>query len=77
MTEQTAIKRGTVVTVVDAFGERTVRRALAGRAEEGYDFPVILVCTDEEWDAVERGGSYPTGVPWPAEDVQAADEVNA
>jgi hypothetical protein len=60
---------GDQVEVVDAEGERLPRRALGG-VVDGADFPVVWVCREEEWQAAQREGREPDGVPWPAEDVR-------
>jgi hypothetical protein len=62
------IRAGDHVEVVNARGERTERVALTG-VIRGRDFPVIRVCTVEEYDAAQREGRDPDGVPWPVEDV--------
>lgn len=54
---------------------RTIqRRALSG-VVDGLDFPVVWLCTDEEWEAAQRDGRDPNVVPWPAEDVQLVQEA--
>ena len=65
------IKRGDSVTVRTAFGDRLERVALS-TVEMGRDFPVVWVCTQEEWDARDEAG--PEGLPWPADDVDRAGE---
>lgn len=67
---------GDHVEVVDAEGERLPRRALGG-VVDGEDFPVIWVCREEEWEAAQREGRQPDGVPWPAEDVRLRESVEA
>lgn len=65
------IKRGDRVTVRTAFGDQLERVALSA-IEMGRDFPVVWVCSSEEWDARE-GADQPVGLPWPADDVRRAD----
>lgn len=49
-------------------------RALSG-VMMGEDFPVVWACTEEAWGRAKAEGGAPEGVPWPAEDVQAAGEA--
>ena len=70
------IQRGSRVLVRTAFDELVERRALSG-VEAGVDFPVVWVCTEEEWAVVERGETSAEGDPWPAEDVSLAEGVPA
>ena len=65
------IKRGDRVTVRTAFGDRLERVALSA-IEMGRDFPVVWVCSPEEWEAREQPDP-PIGLPWPAEDVELVD----
>jgi hypothetical protein len=62
------IVAGDHVEVVNARGERTERVALTG-VIRGRDFPVIRVCMLDEYEAAQREGREPIGVPWPVEDV--------
>jgi hypothetical protein len=70
------IQRGSRVVVRTAFDTRVERRALSG-VEPGVDFPVVWVCTEEEWAAANQGDSPPEGDPWPAEDVALVEEAAA
>lgn len=47
------------------------RRAVTG-VVDGMHFPVVWVCTDEEWAQARREDREPDGLPWPADDVSAA-----
>jgi hypothetical protein len=67
---------GQPIEVRDAFGNWLPRRALSD-IEEGYDFPVVWACRVEEWAEAEAEGRSPDGSPWPAEDVRAAQLVDA
>lgn len=67
------IKRGDLVTVRTAFGDQLERVALTS-IEMGRDFPVVWVCSPEEWPARDIEGQRPEGLPWPAEDVRLVDE---
>ena len=71
-----AIERGTPVTVRDALGEK-LRRIALSPPKRGEDFPIVLVCRPEEWEAARAEGREPEGVPWPREDVWAVDGVPA
>ncbi len=60
-----------------AAGDRVIARSWAGEFERcaitgvvaGYDFPVVWICTADEWDAAKAEQRDPVGLPWPAEDV--------
>ncbi len=43
-------------------------RAL-GRPIQGRDFPVVWVCTDNEWERANAAGDDPDGLPWPLDAV--------
>ncbi len=62
------IKRGDAVTVRTAFGDLLERVALTG-VEMGRDFPVVWVCSRDEWGASKGGSEELDGLPWPADDV--------
>jgi hypothetical protein len=53
-------------------------RRVGGRAItaviDGLDFPVVWVCAENEWCAAKAEQREPEGIPWPAEDVEPADE---
>ena len=66
------IERGDAVTVRTAFGDVLERVALGG-VEMGRDFPVVWVCTREEWEARETENDLLDGLPWPANDVEVLD----
>jgi hypothetical protein len=66
------IQRGVPVSVIDATGAQLQRIALSG-PKRGEDFPVVWVCREEEWEAARLEGREPDGVPWPREDVWAAE----
>ena len=68
----TSIEPGTIVLIRTADDKQLQRRATSG-VEDGLDFPVVWVCTEDEWAA--RNGSTPQGLPWPAEDVEAVEEA--
>ncbi len=58
------ITAGTAVEVTTATGEQVRMRAL-GRPVRGRDFPVLWVCTEEEYGR----GAEVKGVPWPLDAV--------
>ena len=66
------IKRGDRVTVRTATGEELVWRAMSGVEQEGHDFPVVWVTTEDEWASANGNGHQPDAWPWPAEDVRVA-----
>ena len=70
------IKAGSRVMVRAADGERLERRATTG-IEPGYDFPIVWVCKEDEWARARADGREPEAMPWPAADVELADEVTA
>lgn len=67
------IKRGDRVLARSAFGDELERRATTG-VVRGRDFPVVWVCTEEEWQDAERSGTEPDAEPWPSEDVEPAPD---
>jgi hypothetical protein len=69
------IKRGDRVVVKTAMGEELVWRAASSVEQEGHDFPVVWVTTEEEWAAGNGNGHQLDALPWPAEDVRLAAEV--
>jgi hypothetical protein len=70
------IEYGDPVLATDATGVPLPKRALGGIVP-GDDFAVIWVCREEEWEAAQREGREPQGVPWPAEDVQPQAQTTA
>jgi hypothetical protein len=72
------IKRGDHVVAIDAIGTPLPKRALSG-VERGASFPIVWVSRPDEWDAAEREGREPEGVPWPADDVKiaATEDISA
>lgn len=70
------ISFGDLVVATDATGMPLPKRALGG-IMQGDDFAVVWVCREEEWEAAQREGRAPKGVPWPAEDVQPRSGTTA
>jgi hypothetical protein len=69
-------KQGDHVWAKDAAGELLPRRAVTGEIN-GYDFPVVWVCREEDYEESlrhtyppERGDFSAPGMPWPIEDVR-------
>jgi len=58
------IERGAVVEVTTASGEHVRMRAL-GKPIRGRDFPVLWVCTEEEFNRAETAADEADGLPWP------------
>jgi hypothetical protein len=69
--ESPTIRPGDRVTARNAFGQENDRRAITA-VIAGQDFAVVWVCGEEEWQAADRDGREPEGVPFPAEDVRLA-----
>ena len=70
------IQPGMTVLARTADGETVKRRAVTS-VIDGLDFPVVWICTEEDWLEMQSNGSgnghRPDGaVPWPAEDVEPA-----
>jgi hypothetical protein len=66
------IEPGSRVLARSAFDELLERRAITG-VQPGRDFPVVWVCSEQEWQDARAQGREPEGLPWPAEDVQLAE----
>lgn len=69
-----SIEPGMKVNVRTAFDDVVPRRAVTGLVR-GMDFPVVFVCTEEEWAASVAEGRDPEGVPWPVEDVHPVPQA--
>jgi uncharacterized protein YcnI len=67
------IEPGSRVLARSAFDELLERRAITG-VQPGHNFPVVWVCSEQEWQAAHAEGREPEGLPWPAEDVRLAEE---
>ena len=59
-----AIEPGTQLRVTTASGQTVTVRAI-GLPEQGRDFPVVWVCTEEEYERAALAGAEPDGLPWP------------
>ena len=49
-----------------------LRKVATSSVVEGYDFPVVWACREEEWRAAQAEGREPESLPWPAETVTVA-----
>ena len=59
------ITPGQVVEVQKSNGEWIELRAVS--VQQGYDFPVVVVCDDAEWEA---DGPNAEGIAWPESHVR-------
>lgn len=62
-----AIEAGVLVEVVTASGKTARMRAL-GVPTQGRDFPVVWVCTEDEYEQAGPGDEV-EGIPWPLDAV--------
>lgn len=62
---------GTPILVRDSVG-RAHRKVSCSGLTIGSDGLIVWACRPEEWAAAAADGREPVGVPWPAEDVEAA-----
>lgn len=67
------IEAGAVIDVRTADGKTLRRRAMSGVEQEGHDFPVVWITTEEEWSEANGNGDRPEVRPWPAEDVELVE----
>jgi len=70
-----AIAAGSLVRVRTASGEWVDRRAVSG-VVDGYDFSVVWVSTEQEWNEARGTGREPEALPWPAADVIPRENTN-
>ena len=69
------IKPGMHVIATTA-DDRELQRVAASEVVDGADFPVVWICTEEEWASAHFEGRDPAAWPWPAEDIELADTTN-
>ena len=62
------IERGDLVDATTASGLTVQMRAI-GKPMQGHDFPVVWLCTQDEWDRAAALGDEPDGIPWPLDAV--------
>ena len=53
--------------------DRLLPRRATTEVVAGQDFPIIWVCTEEEWELARREHRPPAAVAWPANAVQPTD----
>ena len=70
------IERGDYLLARTARGDKVPRRAVSGVAP-GDTFPIVWVCSEEEYKAAAALGAEPDAVPWPANAVEKAGETVA
>lgn len=68
------IQRGTILEATTASGSTVLVRAL-DKPIRGRDFPVVWVCTPEEWDRAVLTAEEPDGLPWPLNAVMEPQPV--
>lgn len=68
-----AIESGTLVEAVTASGTTVLLRA-TGSPQQGRDFPVVWVCTQEEYARASAREEDVRGIPWPLDAVTEAAE---
>jgi hypothetical protein len=69
-----AIERGDLVEAITARGDVVRMRAL-GAPIMGRDFPVLWVCTEEEWSRSQSVDDEADGLPWPFEDIKELSDA--
>jgi len=65
-----AIEFGTVVSATTATGDKVRMRAIRS-PEQGRDFPVVWVTTEEEFQRAVGAGDQPDALPWPLKAISA------
>jgi hypothetical protein len=65
-----AITSGMVLKVTTAGGAQILMRALSG-PEKGRDFPIVWVCTEEDFEAASNGDES-VKIPWPLDAIAEA-----
>ncbi|HEY5844907.1 MAG TPA: hypothetical protein VIU87_26215 [Mycobacterium sp.] len=63
------IQRGDILDATTAGGTVVQMRAL-DRPVRGRDFPVVWVCTEDEWVRSNAAGDEADGIPWPLDAVK-------
>jgi hypothetical protein len=69
-----AIEAGTVLEATTASGDTVLLRSI-GEPTRGRDFPVVWVCTEEEYQRAQAEGDDPDAIPWPLTAVSIPDGV--
>lgn len=70
------VGRGLLVIARDAGGRLFCKRAL-GQVVDGRNFPVVWLCSEEEWSAALAESREADGRPWPVEDIQCIAATEA
>jgi hypothetical protein len=65
------IEPGMVLEARTAGGEEIQVRAL-GRPMKGRDFPIVWVCTEEEYQRAQESASEADGIPWPLDAIRVS-----
>jgi len=63
------IEAGTLLEVTTASGG-TARMRATGSPTRGRDFPVVWVCTEQEYEQAQVSGQPVAGMPWPLDAVK-------
>jgi hypothetical protein len=63
------ITRGSEIEGRTACGE-WIKLVALGAPTQGRDFPIVWVCTPEEYAAAKAEDREPDGLPWPLDAVQ-------
>jgi hypothetical protein len=66
------IRAGALLDCETAGGGHVHMVAL-GSVVQGYDFPVVWVCTQEEFARAQETGDEPDGIPWPFSSVRVLE----
>ncbi|HEV2071513.1 MAG TPA: hypothetical protein VGR26_17125 [Acidimicrobiales bacterium] len=57
-------KPGTTVEARNAFGEAVAMVAVTA-PQAGLDFPIVWVCSPEEYERAQAAGEEPEAIAWP------------
>jgi len=63
------IEPGMVLEAKTAGGEEIQVRAL-GRPIKGHDFPIVWVCTEDEFQRSQESDTEADGIPWPLDAIR-------
>lgn len=69
------VSPGDRVLARTAFGDEVERRAATG-VQRGDKFPVVWICTEEEWKNAQAEGREPQADPWPVEYVRVVEAAS-
>lgn len=70
------IRAGTLLDCETAGGGHVHMIAL-GSVTQGYDFPVVWVCTQEEWARAQEAQDEADGIPWPYSSLRVLEATSA